>query len=91
MLKFEWDANKARINIRKHGVSFSDAVSVFLDEQALTIQDDYPDEERFITLGLDAFGRLLVVVYKYRADTIRIITARKATPRERVQYQEPNL
>ena len=87
MDKFEWDPQKAQANRVKHGVAFSDAVTVFEDEQALTIEDDYPDEQRFITIGLDAFGRTVVVVYTYRAGAIRIISARKATPAERRYYQ----
>ena len=57
------------------------------DEAAITIKDDYPNEERFITLGVDALGRILTVVYTWRGDNIRIISARKATPRERKQYE----
>ena len=87
-MNYEWDLNKARANLRKHGVSFADAVAVFADERALTIADEHPDEERFITLGVDAFDRVLVVVYTYRGETIRIISARKATAYERQQYQE---
>ena len=88
MDNFEWDPQKARANWLKHDVSFSDAVAALEDEQALTIEDDHPHEQRFITLGCDAFGRLLVVVYTYRSDTIRIISARKATPGEMKVYQE---
>ena len=62
-----------------------------MDGQALTIEADHPDEQRFITLGMDAFGRVLVVVYTYRENSIRLISARKATPREQSQYQEENL
>ena len=87
-MKYEWDLNKARANLRKHAITFADAVAVFADEQALTIADKHPEEERFVTLGLDAFGRVLVVVYTYRGEIIRIISARKATNRERQQYLE---
>ena len=87
-MNYEWDLNKARANLRKHGVSFADAVAVFADERALTIADEHSDEERFVTLGMDAFGRVLVVVYTYRGETIRLISARKATVLERQQYQE---
>jgi len=86
-LKFEWDNNKLLLNIRKHNVDFADAVFVFSDELAITIPDDYPFEERFITIGTDAFGRLLVVVYTWREERIRIISARKATRLERKQYE----
>ncbi len=71
----------------KHGVSFADAVAAFSDEAALTIEDDDPDEQRFVTIGIDAFGRLLVVVYAWRGDDIRVISARKATRRERRHYE----
>ena len=87
-MNYAWDPNKARSNQVKHGVSFADAVAVFEDERAITIVDEYPDEDRFVTLGIDAFGRVLVVVYTYRDETIRIISARKATAIERQQYQE---
>ena len=90
-MNYQWDIKKARVNFRKHGIEFADAVSVFMDGQALTIEDDHPDEQRFITLGMDAFERVLVVVYTYRENSIRLISARKATPREQSQYQEKNL
>ena len=87
-MNYEWDPSKARSNLRKHAVSFDDAAAVFADERALTIPDEHTDEERLITLGVDAFDRVLVVVYTYRSETIRIISARKATARERTQYME---
>ena len=62
-------------------------MAVFEDDQALTMEDDVPDEERFITIGQDILGRILVVVYTWRADRIRVISARLATPRERRQYE----
>jgi uncharacterized DUF497 family protein len=83
-----WDQEKAASNLKKHGIVFSDAVGVLENENALTIEDEHPDENRFITLGMDAFGRILVVVYTYRGDTIRIISARKATAREKKDYSE---
>lgn len=85
---YEWDPQKAEINLKKHGIDFADAVAVFSDEFALTIEDSTPNEERFITVGLDALAQVLVVVYTWRGDTIRIISARLATPRERKQYEE---
>jgi uncharacterized protein len=88
---YEWDIQKAQTNWLKHGVSFADAVAVFEDEYALTIEDDHPDEQRFITLGADSFNRLVVVVYSYRGNRIRVISARKATPNERLYYQEGSL
>jgi hypothetical protein len=63
-------------------------VSVFSDDLAITIPDERFDEERFITVGMDAFGRVLVVVYTWRGNEIRLISARKATRRERKQYEE---
>lgn len=90
-IRFEWDLRKAEINLRKHGVSFDDAQSVFADEHALLIDDpDHSeDEERFVLLGLSQSLRLLVVVHCYRAEgrLIRIISARKADAQERAIYQ----
>jgi hypothetical protein len=86
---YEWDAEQARSNSRKHGVNFSDAVSALEDERALTIRDPYADdEERWITLGMDALGRVLVVVYVWRGSRLRLISARQAAPRERERYEE---
>ena len=88
-MAYEWDPAKARQNLRKHGVDFADAVTVLEDEAALTIRDPFSEQEqRWITLGMDALGRLLVVVYTWRGDRIRLISARLATPRERRQYEE---
>lgn len=70
-----------------HGVSFADAVVVLSDELAITIEDSSHDEQRFVTLGMDALGRILVVVYTYHGDRIRLISARKATASEREQYE----
>lgn len=85
----EWDPHKARLNHEKHGVRFSDAVIALEDERALTIRDlSAEGEERWVTLGLDALGRLLVVVYTWRGESVRIISARKASPGERAQYTE---
>jgi uncharacterized DUF497 family protein len=83
---YEWDPNKAKQNLRKHGIAFADAVSVFFDDSAVTIEDINPEEERFATLGMDALGRVLVVVYTWRENNIRLISARKATENERKQY-----
>ncbi|MGH7533844.1 MAG: BrnT family toxin [Gemmatimonadales bacterium] len=89
-LHFDWDPAKAASNLRKHGVPFEEAESVFSDEQGLLLDDDrHSDAEpRFALLGLSATLRVLVVVHCYRAAgaTIRIISARKATPAERAQY-----
>jgi len=83
---YEWDPDKAKLNIRKHGIAFADAVSAFSDDSAITVEDNNPDEVRFATLGMDAFGRVLVVVYTWREDNIRLISARKTTEKERKQY-----
>ena len=87
MSEFEWDDRKAHVNLRDHGVDFADAVSALEDPRALTISDDREDhEERLVTIGLDFLGRLLVVVYTWRGDRIRLISARKATSREQRSY-----
>ena len=88
-MESEWDPAKARANFTKHGVRFADAVTALEDDSALTIPDLSPeDEERWVTMGLDAFGRLLVVVYTWRGERVRLISARQATPDERRQYEE---
>ncbi len=84
----QWDAKKALENERKHGVRFSDVEPVFFDPYALTINDEYSKEERFVTVGTDGFDRVLVVVYTYRGDDIRLISARFATRREVKVYEE---
>lgn len=83
-----WNRDKATANLRKHGIDFADAVSVFSDDLALTIPDERFDEERFVTIGVDGFGRVLVVVYTLRGEAIRVISARKASRQERQQYKE---
>lgn len=87
-MAYQWDRTKAAINLSKHGIDFADAVSVFSDDLAITTPDQRFDEERFITIGLDALGRLLVVVYIWRGQKIRLISARPATRQERRQYEE---
>jgi uncharacterized DUF497 family protein len=88
-VEYEWDPRKAQANLQKHDVSFADAVAVFADEFAVTIADEFAEEERFVSIGMDAFGQILVVVYTWRGNTtIRIISARKATRHERRQYEE---
>ena len=86
-MDYEWDTHKAKSNLRKHGIDFADATTVFSDDYALTIPDDDPDEERFVTIGMDALGRILVVVYAWRGEHIRIISARKAESYECKQYE----
>jgi uncharacterized DUF497 family protein len=84
----EWDPAKARANLAKHGIDFADASIALEDEFALTIEDrSAGGEQRFITLCRDPNSRLIVVVYTYRGDTVRIISARKATSRERQAYE----
>jgi len=87
-MDYQWDPNKAKSNLKKHGVRFADAVSVFEDENAITIEDEHESENRFITIGRDILLRILVVVYTFRGHIIRIISARKATARERKTYEE---
>ena len=90
-LHFEWDDEKAAANVRKHGISFEEAKSVFRDERAKLINDpDHSeDEDRFVLLGLSETLRLLVVCHCYRGENhvIRIITARKATTKESKSYR----
>jgi len=87
MSHFTWDPTKAEANRRKHGIDFADAVEVLYDPRALTMADDHPEEERYITTGTDTISRVLTVAYTWRQSTIRIISARKATARERAQYE----
>ena len=83
----QWDDDKAAANVEKHGVDFADAVSVLSDELALTAVDADRTEERYVALGMDAFGRILVVAYTWREDDFRIISARKANRSEARQYE----
>jgi uncharacterized DUF497 family protein len=87
---FEWDAQKARANFRKPGLDFAGAVAVFEDEQALTMRDELTavDEQRFLSLGRDVRGRILVVAYTWRGSRIRLFSARRATAGERRRYLE---
>lgn len=86
---FEWDPRKAEANFRKHGTRFSESLSVFEDDSALTVTDDVSDftEQRFVSVGMGTKGQVLVVVYSYRGTNIRIISARPAQPHERAQYE----
>lgn len=90
MLLFEWDANKAKKNIKTHGVSFDEASTAFSDTLSLTIYDPLhsKEEERFVLIGSSYKNRLLVIVHTERGNKIRIISARKATKKERKQYEE---
>ena len=95
MLQFEWDENKNAINRKKHQISFEEAETVFYDSNAVMIPDPEHSEfeERFILLGFSAMARLLLVCHCYRGEDeiIRIISARKATPRERRIYDDRDL
>ena len=91
-MKFEWDREKEKINIKKHGISFSDAQNVFNDPLQLSIPDEFHSEheERWITVGMMKIRKVVVVVHIYRdmknEEIIRIISARSATPKEKRQY-----
>ena len=92
--EFEWDPAKARQNAKKHRITFERGATIFLDPNALSLFDEQhsEDEERWITLGLDHTGMLLVVCHAYREETetsarVRMISARKATKNETKQYQ----
>ena len=89
-MNFDWDPKKATVNLRKHGVTFNEAVMIFADPLSITSHD--PDhsitEHRFITVGLDQSGRVLMVSHTDRGDTIRIISARRTTRQERKYYEE---
>ncbi len=85
---YDWDQAKAAENRQKHGIALADAVGVFEDPYALTRSDIEHGEQRFVTLGRDFLDRLLVVVWTPDRDLLRLISARRATPRERRQYAE---
>lgn len=85
---YEADPAKAASNLVKHGVSFDEAVTCLLDPQALVMEDDAEDEERWVLVGRNERGRLLTVVYTMRGDVPRLISARKATAREKKDYED---
>lgn len=89
-MEFDWNPTKAEQNLRKHGVSFTEAATIFVDPLELLIYD--PDhsviEDRFVSIGRSVVGRLLVVGYTERGSTIRLIFARRATMPERFDYEE---
>ena len=89
-MQFEWDESKAASNERKHGVSFTEAMTVFGDPFSLTAfdPDHSAEEDRFITIGSAATGKLIVVSHTDRGNQIRIISARAATSRERKDYED---
>lgn len=88
-MRFEWDRDKARRNVKKHGVTFDEAVTVFYDPLSATFDD--PDhsvgERRLITIGFSTRGRLMVVCHTERGSAVRIISARPATARERKRHE----
>lgn len=88
-MNFEWNTGKADKNTRKHGVSFQEALTVFQDALSLTYPDtDHStDEDRYLIIGLSSFGNVLVITHTFRNDNIRIISARKATKKERHFYE----
>ena len=90
-MKFQWDPNKAAVNLRKHGISFEEAVTVFKDPLALIFDDEEHSEEehREIIIGISMLSRLLLVCFVERnEDVVRVITARRATYQEKKDYEE---
>jgi uncharacterized DUF497 family protein len=89
-LTFEWDEEKAAANLRKHKVSFEEAKTVFNDPMSVTVRDESHsvEEDRYIDIGTSARGRVLIVAYTERGANIRLISSRKASPKERRQYEE---
>ena len=89
-LNFQWDENKARTNLAKHGVGFAEAATVFGDPLSLTIPDPAhsQNEDRFVILGTSHNGKSLVVVPTERGDSIRLISARRASRQERKNFEE---
>lgn len=87
-MKFQFDPAKAKINLKKHRVSFADAEGVFYDPMAIHITDlDSEDEERFIAVGTGSANQILVVVYTFRGEEIRLISVRRATSHEVKEYE----
>ena len=88
-MQFEWNTDKAEKNERQHGISFQEALTVFQDVLSLTYpdMDHSADEDRFLVIGLSSFGNVLVISHTFRRDNIRIISARKATNKERFFYE----
>lgn len=86
-MQVEFDPSKARANLAKHKVSFAHAEQALRDPCAVTIEDpDAQDERRFVTIGMDALGRILIVVHTPRGDRVRLVSARKASRGEAVEY-----
>jgi len=88
-MNYQWDPVKSKTNVKKHGIEFADAVGVFDDADAITLEDmDSAGEQRFLSIGLDILGRIIVVAYTYRGDEVRVISARKATKQEVRIYEK---
>jgi uncharacterized DUF497 family protein len=88
-MNYQWDPEKADLNYRKHEIDFADAVGVFEDDWALTSkQEIVKNEHRFASIGTDFLGRIIIVVYTYRGDDIRLISARPAIKSERNAYEQ---
>lgn len=89
-MEFEWNLDKAALNLEKHGVSFQEAATVFNDSLSTTFPD--PDhsigESRYVIIGISRFGQVLVVAHTERGEKLRIISARRATRQERRFYEE---
>lgn len=87
-MNYQWDPGKAEANVKKHGVEFADAVGVFEDPAAITIEDLKAEgEQRFLSMGMDLLGRIIVVAYTYRDDDLRLISTRKASKKEVRVYE----
>ena len=87
-MEFEWDPKKAEINFEKHRVRFAEAATIFIDNNLLTMLEESGEEERYIAIGREYAGRILFVVYAVRGESIRLISARKATAKERAEYEK---
>lgn len=88
-MKIEWDRAKAARNLLKHHIDFAEAATVLEDACALTIEDVFASEEaRYVSIGIDGIGRILVVVYTFQEDAFRLISARRASPSERKAYEK---
>ena len=87
--EFEWDDEKAKSNLNKHGVSFEEGATIFNDPKiaAISDPDHSEDEERFVSIGISVIRRLLTVIHTYRTERIRLISARKATNAEKKNYE----
>ena len=88
-MNYQWDPARADANVKKHRVEFADAVGVFEDPNAITIEDLHAEgEQRFLSMGMDVLGRIIVVAYTYRGEDVRLISARKASKKEVTVYEK---